>query len=191
MCMVFSCSLPRRNPEKAGSNHHAPLPTSSMDSPPFLPIWKERWARLYPRPVAGFTPWNVSHFCLQEDEPGYRNAESAHVFGLARRSIERQLLTDQFTPQLIGKSRWEGGEWGKGGFGIRCTMCNLPTFHFLLLPVGVCLLSHSVWSDSETPLTVACQAPRSGFCLLMENDQWFKSSNLTVSVVLWKQNVML
>ena len=41
----------------------------------------------------------------------------------------------------------------------------------------------------ETPWTVACQAPLSRFCLLRENGQWFQSSNLTVSVVLWKHRM--
>ena len=131
----------------------------------------QKWPRLYPGPVAGFTAWNVSHFCFQEDEPGCRKAESAHVFGLARgASIERWLLTDQFTPQLIGKSRWEGGEWGKGGSGIRCKcVISPPSISCFCLCVCVCSVIQcglTLWDPMD------CSMPCSLVRVLSAHGKW-------------------
>ena len=104
--------------------------------------------------------------------------------------MERQMLRDQFMSQQMGKNRWEGGEWGNGGFGVSHVQCVIsPASIVLLLPVHACLLSHSVWSDSEIsmhysppgssvlflPGGAKCQVP--GF------------SNLTLSVVSWKHRM--
>lgn len=94
-----------------------------------------------------------------------------------RASIERQLLTDQFTPQLMGKSRWEGGEWGKGEFGIRCTMGNLPTFHSCFCCIH-CSFIQCGWLLGSP---MDCSMPGS-LCpgsVCSENGQWFQSSSLT------------
>ena len=56
MSLEFKCSLPLRNPERAGSIHHGPLPTTSMHSPPFPLVyrgevsWDLLWAWLFVSP---------------------------------------------------------------------------------------------------------------------------------------------
>ena len=174
MSMETSCSLPRRNPEKASRIHHAPLPTPCMYSLSFPSVCKREVSQAVPWTCCCFYPWNVSHFCFQKDEWGCRNAESAHDFGFARRaSIERWLLTDQFTSQLIGKSRQEGGEWGTGGFRVSHVQCVIspPSIFCFSLCVCVSAQSFSVVRLFETTCTVARQAFLSGFCLLRENGQ--------------------
>ena len=107
-----------------------------------------------------------------------------------RASMERQVFTDLFTPQQMGKNRWEGGEWGNRGFGASHIQCviSLPST-VLLLAMLVCLLSPFILSDSDTPWTAARQVPLSCLCLLRENEQWLQSSNLTLSVVSWKHRM--
>ena len=65
MSLELNCSLPRRNPERAGSILHIPLPTSSMHSPPFSPVcrgevsWDLLWTQLLvlqPRMLATRVP---------------------------------------------------------------------------------------------------------------------------------------
>ena len=65
MSLEFNYSLPRRNPKRAGSIHHTPLPTPSMHSPPFSPVcrgevsWDLLWTQLLvlqPRMLATRVP---------------------------------------------------------------------------------------------------------------------------------------
>ena len=148
--LEFNCSLPRRNPERAGSIHHTPLPPSSCTHLLFLWSVEERWAGTYSGPGCLFH--------LQECWPEWCPGERA---GLQRRrvcsclcpcsrvSMERWGLRVWFTSQQMDKNRWEGGEWGNGGFGVSHLQCVIsPPSIVLLLPVCVCLLSHLVWSDS-------------------------------------------
>ena len=85
MSLEFNCSLPRRSLERAGSIHHAPLPITSMHSPPFPPIcrgevsWDLLWDLLLVSPQ-GFCP---TQHGAQEKEQGCTKAKSAHVCDLA------------------------------------------------------------------------------------------------------------
>ena len=58
--------------------------------------------------------------------------------------MERRVLTDMFTPQLMGKNKREEGSVEMEDLG--SAMCNVKSHHLivLLLPVCVCLLSHSI-----------------------------------------------
>ena len=92
-------------------------------------------------------------------------------FGLARgASIERWLLTDQFTPQLIGKSRWEGGEWGKGGSGVRCKcVISPPSISCFCLCVCVCSVIQcglTLWDPMD------CSMPCSLVRVLSAHGKW-------------------
>ena len=102
MSLEFNCSLPRRNPERAGSIHHTPLPIPSMHSLTSFPsslqsrgdlgLWTWLLASL-PEIPATRVPWGMS-----------RTAERSillMLFALKRASMERRMLTDLFTPQQM------------------------------------------------------------------------------------------
>ena len=94
---------------------------------------------------AGFIPQNAGQNGVQQNEWGCRKAESAHVCGLA----EGCLWKDLFTYQQMSKNKPGGRECGNGGFGVSCVQCVISSPSIvLLLPICVCLLSNSVWSDS-------------------------------------------
>ena len=57
MSLEFNCSLPRRNPQRAGSIHHTPLPAHSMHSPPFPPVCR------------GEVSWDISQTRLLASPP--------------------------------------------------------------------------------------------------------------------------
>ena len=151
MSLEFNCLLSRRNPEKASSIHHTPLPAPSMDSPPFPLVcrgevsWDLLWASLLVSP-----PGMMSSMVPRRMNRATEDQSLLMFVTLQRVSMERQMLRDQFISQQMGKNRWEGGEWGNGGFGISHVQGVIsPASIVLLLLVHACLLSHSVWSDSE------------------------------------------
>ena len=191
MSLEFNCSLPRRNPERAGSIQHTPLPPPSCTH--LLSLWsvEERWAGTYSGPGCLFHLQECCpEWCPGERAGLQRSRVCSCLCPCSRVSMERWGLRVWFTSQQMGKNRWEGGEWGNGGFGVSHLQCVIsPPSIVLLLPVCVCLLSHLVWSDSETPWNVAYQAPLSCFCLLGWNAQELQFSNLTLSVVSWKHRI--
>ena len=56
MSLEFNCSLPRRNPQRAGSIHHTPLPAPSMHSPPFPPVCRGQVSWDIPQTQLLFSP---------------------------------------------------------------------------------------------------------------------------------------
>ena len=63
-------------------------------------------------------PGMLARMVPRENEQGFREAESAHVCDLAEGHLWKEMFTDLFTPQQMGKNRWEGGKWGNRGFGV-------------------------------------------------------------------------
>ena len=150
MSLEFNCSLPRRNPERAGSLHHAPLPAPSCTH--LLSLWsvEERWARTYSGPGCLFHLQECwPEWCPGERVGLQRSRVCSCLCPCRKASMERCVLRVWFTSPQMGKKRWEGGEWGNGGCGVSHLQCVIsPPSIVLLLPVCLCLLSHLVWSDS-------------------------------------------
>ena len=148
--LEFNYSLPRRNPERAGSIQHTPLPPPSCTH--LLSLWsvEERWAGTYSGPGCLFHLQECCpEWCPGERAGLQRSRVCSCLCPCSRVSMERWGLRVWFTSQQMGKNRWEGGEWGNGGFGVSHLQCVIsPPSIVLLLPVCVCLLSHLVWSDS-------------------------------------------
>ena len=106
--------------------------------------------------------------------------------------MERQMFTDLFTPQQMGKNRWEGGKWRNRGFGVSHVQHVIsPHSIVLFLPMLVCLLNHFILSDSLTPHGLQLTRLLCPACLLRANEQWLQSSNLTLSVVSWKHRMWI
>ena len=101
--LEFNCSLPRRNPERAGSILHTPIPTPSMHSPPFPPVCRGEVTWDIPR------TWLLvsSLECWPEWCPGKMSEasekQSAHVCDLA----EGHLWKDRCSQICLHPSRWE------------------------------------------------------------------------------------
>ena len=170
-----------------------PLPCTPLLS---LQSVEDRWAGTYPRPSCFFHPPE----CRPEGSPGgWEGLQKVRVcswfWPLRMAFMERRVLTDMFTPQLMGKNKREEGSvemedlgsamcnvathssvlawriprtekpgglqsmgsqsrtWLKQLSSSSSSICNVKSHHLivLLLPVCVCLLSHSVSSDSLRP----------------------------------------
>ena len=134
---------------------------------------------------AGFIPRNAGQNSVQQNEWGCRKAESAHVCGLA----EGCLWKDLFTYQQMSKNKPGGRECGNGGFGVSHVQRVISPPSIACACVSAESL-HLVWLF-DTPWTAARQDPLSCLCLLKANEQWLQSTNLTLSVVSWKQIVIL
>ena len=191
MSLEFNCSLPRRNPERAGSIQHTPLPPPSCTH--LLSLWsvEERWAGTYSGPGCLFHLQECCpEWCPGERAGLQRSRVCSCLCPCSRVSMERWGLRVWFTSQQMGKNRWEGGEWGNGGFGVSHVQRVIsPASIVLLLPVHACLLSHSVWSDSE--ISMDYSPPGSSVLFLSGGAkcQVPGFSNLTLSVVSWKHRM--
>jgi len=105
-----------------------PLPCTPLLS---LQSVEDRWAGTYPRPGCFFHPPE----CRPEGSPGGREGlQKVRVcscfWPLRMAFMERRVLTDMFTPQLMGKNKREEGVWKWRIWGQLCAMWQ-PTPVFL------------------------------------------------------------
>ena len=129
--LEFNCSLPRRNPERAGSILHSPLLTPSMHSPPFPPVCR------------GEVSWDVPQSWLLVSSP---RMLARTVFKKMSRAAEKQSLLmfavlqkgvygkmdvhrSVYTPVDGYEQARTRGVWKWKILGQSHTMCNLPTSH--------------------------------------------------------------
>ena len=155
-----------------------PLPWTHLLS---LRSVEKRWAGTYSEPGCYHLQGCCPACCPGEWAGLQRSRVCSCLWPCRRTSMKRQMLRDQFISQQMGKNRWEGGEWENRGFGVSHVQHVIsPASIVLLLPVCACLLSHSIWSDSEIPMDYS--PPSSSVLFLYGGAKcqvpWF--SNLTL-----------
>ena len=113
MSLECNCSLSRRNPERAGSIHHAPLPAPSCTHLLSLQSVGERWAGIYSGPGYLFhlQEW-WPEWCPGERAGLQRNRVCSCLCACGRVSMERWVLRVWFTSQQMGKESEEVEDLG-------------------------------------------------------------------------------
>ena len=165
--LEFNCSLPRRNPERAGSIHHTPLPTPSMHSPSFPPVPpEEKWARTYSGPGCSFHSLRFQPLGYTGVWAGLQKGRFCSRF-LAWRG---HLWKDGCWQIYVHPSRWVRTgqkEWSVEMEDLGSVMYNVQSLH---LPLSSFCLCVSVCSVTQSVLTLwgsmDCSPPVSSVLLV-------------------------
>ena len=167
-----------------------PLPCTPLLS---LQSVEDRWAGTYPRPGCFFHPPE----CRPEGSPGGREGlQKVRVcscfWPLRMAFMERRVLTDMFTPQLMGKNKREEGVWKWRIWGQPCAMWNLITLlSCFCLYVCICSVTQShltLWDPKD------CRPPGSSVLLLsalVRMPRKYDSKLDSVCGLVRKENVIL
>ena len=186
MSLEVNCSLPRRNPERAGSILHTPLPAPSIHSPAFSPVCR------------GEVSWDIPQTRLLASPPRMparrvprrtrRAAESQSglmFLDLRMAILERRMPTDLFTHSWSVRTKEKRGVWKWRIWGQPCAMWNLITLlSCFCLYVCVCSVTQydlTLWDPMD------CRPPGSSVLFLSVLARMPRKYDSQASLSLWSR----